>query len=175
VSASTRSKVRPEYDPVAYIAEQLKPLADEIGQDANDLAWTYIQAISSDPQVDVQPLEGFAAPAAAAEFHKEFNVTVVSGVLSLLVAVDAETGENWKAALTVTPTVFGYGLDPSHLELSRDQSEITIHPAIAVAGVDLTLGLYGPKLCFGVSGRAWYWAFGKHYKAFEARDLFCIR
>jgi hypothetical protein len=166
------SNVRPEYDPVVYIKEQLQPLADEIGQDSEDLAWTYIQAISTDPQVDVQPLEG--ASAAEDGFHKEFNVTVVPGVLSLLVAVDVETGENWSAALTVTPTVFGYGLDPSHVTLSRDQSEITIHPSIAVAGVDLTLGLYGPNLCFGVSGRAWYWAFGKHYKDFEAKDLFCI-
>lgn len=63
--------------------------------------------------------------------------------------VDVETGENWKASLTVTPTVLGFGLDPSHFTLSHDKNEITIHPSIAVAGVDLTFGFYGPRLRFG--------------------------
>ncbi|MBA8923318.1 phosphoribosylformylglycinamidine (FGAM) synthase-like enzyme [Kutzneria viridogrisea] len=156
---------------MAYIREALSPIAKQLAQDVDDLVWVYIEAISTDPQVHFQPL---AVAAAKAELHKEFSLTVVPGVLSLRIAVDIDTGANWKASLTVTPTVFGFGLTPSSISLSSEQKEITIHPSIAVAGVDLTLGLYGSNLCFGVSGRAWYWAFGKHYKSFDAKDLFCI-
>ncbi|MER5780149.1 hypothetical protein ABT104_00245 [Streptomyces mobaraensis] len=57
---------------------------------------------------------------------------------------------------------------------SQPDWDAKIHPAISVAGADLTLGFYGPNLCFGVSGDVWYWALKKHKKSIDAPNLFCL-
>ncbi|MEV4400366.1 hypothetical protein [Nonomuraea sp. NPDC049607] len=160
---------KPENDPVVYIKEQLQGFADEIGQDAEDLAWTYIQAISTDQQPDLQPLEGETAT------HKEYSLVLIPGVHSLLIEVDTHPGGTWTADVTVTPRLFGYGLDPSHLQLSGARNEGTVHSSTNVFGADVTLGFYGPDLSFGVSGQSWHWAFGKKVKDFKFENLFRLQ
>ncbi|MFG2226935.1 hypothetical protein [Streptomyces sp. NPDC048644] len=85
-----------------------------------------------------------------------YDLTVVPGVLSVAVAAELEGGDNWKAKLTFTPKVFGHGLETSGFYLSSVNSHITIHPGMAVAKADLTIGFSGPKLSFGVTGNACY-------------------
>ncbi|WP_159394282.1 hypothetical protein [Streptomyces sp. NRRL S-495] len=49
--------IRPEYDPVVYIKDQLVPLADEQSQDPKGWARTSVEETSTDPEVDAQPPE----------------------------------------------------------------------------------------------------------------------
>lgn len=106
---------------------------------------------------------------------KSFDVTAVPGVLSLTVDVDFTTGDDWKASLKITPKVFGIDMGASAAELSSTNSSITMHPSVATAKADITLGFYGPDLCFGIKGNACYWAISWHCQDFDASDLFCLR
>ncbi|MFD7104762.1 hypothetical protein [Streptomyces celluloflavus] len=95
-----------------------------------------------------------SAPIAGEKIAHE--LTVVPKVLSVTVTAQLSGGENWKALLEFTPKVFETPLDTSSFELSRLNSHITIHPGMAVAKADLTIGLTGPELWFGVTGKACY-------------------
>ncbi|KAB7834254.1 hypothetical protein [Streptomyces mobaraensis] len=162
-------------DETTYLTDELRPVAEWVGEDVSDLVKKYEAAVAEHPEprfVEVARAEPDTR--GAADFHKEYNLTIVPRVLVLRVSVDAQTGADWHAKVEVTPTVFGYKLKSSGFELSRLNSSITIHPAISVAGADLTLGFYGPKLCFGVSGDVWYWALKKHKKPIDASNLFCL-
>lgn len=83
-----------------------------------------------------------------------YDVTIVPGVLSVKISADFEAGENWRAKVEFTPKVFGHSLPSSNIELSRLNSHFTIHPGMAVAKADLTIGVSGPELWFGVTGEA---------------------
>ncbi|MEV8631005.1 hypothetical protein AB0395_05050 [Streptosporangium sp. NPDC051023] len=166
----TAPKLEPGYNLVTYAQGQLQPIADEIGQDAEELAWTYVQAISAEPRITLQPREE-----GETETHKEYVLTLITGVHSLLVAVDTHPGDNWTADVAMTSTAFGHSLDPSSLRLSGAESEGTIHPSLVVHSADVTLGFYGPGLTFGVSGQSWYRTLGKHTQDFTFEDLFSLQ
>ncbi|MFG2147572.1 hypothetical protein ACGFRG_25815 [Streptomyces sp. NPDC048696] len=169
------------------LREQLAEVAEWLSADisVDDLLSQYEAAVKKNPTPtfeETTPTPAPSAPAAkpAAGISKAYSVTVVPGVLSMAIKVNArngQPGENWQASADVTPTVFGHALESSHHELSPTNSSITIEsPRNRAAGADLTINVVGDKLAFGAKVETWYYdASGRRTKKINQQDLFYMR
>ncbi|WP_026122198.1 hypothetical protein [Nocardiopsis halotolerans] len=158
--------------------EHWEVLARELEANPDRLKNQYREAVAAhlrNPRpVELKEQEGAAAPPHF-DFSKTFEATIVPGVLSLRVVVSASTGENWSAHVRVSAVVFGKEMGDAEVNLSAVSSYIEIHPSVLLAKADLKIGFYGERLCFGVEGRACYWALGWHCTPVNAQNLFCLR
>ncbi len=109
------------------------------------------------------------------DINKSYSITVVPGVLAVRVDVGIRMAANWYGKVVVTPTIFGKGVGSSEAQVSRAQSFIEIHPSALLVKADLKIGIYGDKMCFGIEGRACYWAFGWKCQSFDKQGLFCLK
>ncbi|MFE7607289.1 hypothetical protein [Streptomyces celluloflavus] len=165
-------------DATPHLIEKLNPVAQWIGRSPEELAAQYEGAIAAHPVPEIReiPQQAYAASGGGQGFRKEWDLAVVPRVLALKIAVQATLGENWGASLEITPTVFEKELDTSRLEFSRTHSALTIHPAMLLAGADLEIGFFGSRLCFGITGDAWYYRpFEKVHNPITAKTEFCLQ
>lgn len=109
------------------------------------------------------------------DINKSYSITVIPRVLAVRVDVGVRMAANWYGKVVVTPTIFGKALGSSEAQISRAQSFFEIHPGALLVKADLKIGIYGDKMCFGIEGRACYWAFGWKCQSFDKQGLFCLK
>ncbi|MCC3764517.1 hypothetical protein K3N28_15750 [Glycomyces sp. TRM65418] len=170
--------------------EQWAYLSAKTGMEVNDLRGQYFEAVArhleNPSPIKVGPAQdgggpGEGGPLVAYDESDDeggpggsTDITIIPGVVAIKVEYTVQMGDDWKASVTVTPTIFGNGVGSSSFELSRTHATIDLHPSVVVAKADLTIGFSGEKLCFGVSGQACYLGFGWQCQSFSANNLFCL-
>lgn len=142
-------------------------LATKVGRPVGELKRDLLAALES---LDKPSGHFNVAPKLA---KKGYEFPVIPGVLAFKVSETHTGGDDWKADVTFTILTFGAEVYSQEFpEFSKEKKVVRIKPESFLFHVDLELGFYGEKCCFGFSGDVKVMGFEE--KPVKIENVFCI-